>query len=364
MNKHIHVLYIDDEKANLTTFHSNFRRSYTVYTAPSASEAFAILEQHPIHIIIADQRMPNMTGVEFFNIVQVKYPKPIRVLLTGFADINVIVDAINKGAVFRYIAKPWDDLEIHNAIQTGYELYSTKDELEQKMIELQKTNNELNRFIYSASHDIRSPLTSALSVIELARASKDKKDPAEYLNMIEECVLRVDRLIKKIIEYYKNLRADEEPKNMIDFKTIVQESIELCQAQNPKIQFHVNINQPLLFVNDVFRLSVVINNLVSNAVKYQKPETNDPAVWITADINEREAHVIIKDNGIGIPQEHLDDIFKMFFRHNTVVTGTGIGLFVVKEAVHKLGGSIEVQSTVDEGTTFDLRIPNRAEAKQ
>lgn len=104
--------------------------------------------------------------------------------------------------------------------------------------------------------------------------------------------------------------------------------------------------------------------MVSNAVKYQKPETNDPAVWITADINEREAHVIIKDNGIGIPQEHLDDIFKMFFRHNTVVTGTGIGLFVVKEAVHKLGGSIEVQSTVDEGTTFDLRIPNRAEAKQ
>lgn len=362
INKNLSILYVDDEENNLTAFKTNFRRNYTIYTASSAAEGLAVLEKHPVQVIIADQRMPITTGVEFLNIVREKYTKPIRILLTGYADVNVVIDAVNKGSIFRYIGKPWNALEVQNTIQNAYELYTTREQLEHKMIELQKTNDELNRFIYSASHDIRSPLTSILSVLELARADKEINDQHNYLEMIENCILQVDNLLKKIIEYYKNLRAGNEPKESIDFAALIKTSIELYRIQNPNINFKVDIHQPVPFIGDAYRLELIINNIISNAVKYQKPDASDPAIWITIKADEDKADIIIKDNGLGIPQEHLDDVFKMFFRYNTTVTGTGIGLFVVKEALDKLGGTIAVQSNYGEGTNFEISIPNQPKA--
>lgn len=358
----IRVLYVDDEPNNLLAFKASFRRTYDIFTASSAAEGLLVLNENPVHVIIADQRMPQSTGVEFFDIVRTAHPYPVRILLTGFTDVEAIVDAINKGQIFRYIKKPWDELELQTAIQNAFEVYSTRRQLKEKVRELERTNDELNRFVYSTSHDLRSPLASVMGVLNLARMEKSVVDPNGYLGMIETCVKKMDFFILKVIEYYKSIRVDE-GHQAVDFAAIIQESIDLCRMQNPAIKFNIDIDQRVAFFTDAFRLSVILNNLISNAVKYQKPDEPNPAVNLKVNVDEQRAVISIEDNGVGIIEEHLNNIFQMFFRSNFTVTGLGIGLYIVKEALVRIGGEITVKSEHGVGTRFQVTIPNRTQAQ-
>jgi signal transduction histidine kinase len=357
----ISVLYIDDESNNLHSFRASFRRKFHVLTAISAAEGMKILNEEDVQVIIADQRMPQSTGVEFFNVVRKSHPDPVRILLTGYTDAEAIVDAINKGEIYRYIKKPWDELELQNAIQNAYEIYITRKRLHQKIEELEKKNHELNRFVYSISHDLRSPLASIMGILSLAHMENSVVDPNNYLGMIATCTDKMDLFIQKIIEYYKGIRADDENVE-IDFEILLKDSIDMSRMQNKNIRFHTVINQTTGFYTDAFRLSIIINNLISNAVKYQKQAESNPTVTVTVNADAQKAEITIEDNGIGILDQHLNNIFKMFFRGNTTVNGVGIGLFIVKEALQHLGGDINVYSVYGEGTTFKLIIPNRIPA--
>jgi two-component system sensor histidine kinase/response regulator len=353
----ISVLYVDDESNNLLSFQATFRRKYKVHTATSAAEGMGILNTEEIHVIIADQRMPNSTGVEFFNIVRKAFPRPIRILLTGYTDAEAIVDAINKGEIYRYIKKPWDEFELQNGIQNAYEIYATRDKLDRKIGELQKANDELNRFIYSTSHDLRSPLASVMGILNLAHMENSVEDPNGYLGMIETCVNKMDLFIQKIIEYYKSIRVEDDH-TKIDFNVLLDESIKMFKMQKPDIEYVLDVQQPTEFVNDAFRMSVIIDNLISNAVKYQKPNEKNPKVEISVKADSEKAVIKIEDNGIGILDQHLNSIFKMFFRSSNSVNGLGIGLYIVKEALSRIGGEISVQSNYGHGTAFYLQIPN------
>lgn len=132
-NQSINILYLDDEVHNLNAFKASFRRVFNVFTAETAQEAMAVLSTTTIHIVISDQRMPVMTGVEFFESIIKDYPEPIRILLTGYADINAVVDAINKGQVYLYITKPWEEHELRANLERAYEIFA-----------LRKANKELN----------------------------------------------------------------------------------------------------------------------------------------------------------------------------------------------------------------------------
>ena len=356
----IRILYVDDESKNLTAFKASFRRNYDIETAISVKDAAELLKLHSFHIIIADQRMPGVTGIEFFQSVRKTYPSAIRILLTGYTDVREIVDAINKGEIFRFITKPWNEFEMHNAIHNAYELYAMRRQLQQKMEELETANHELNRLIYSTSHDLRSPLASIISIINLAKLEPLDDEVTNYFNLIENCAEKMDDYILKIVEYYKSVRL-EEPYSFIDFAQQVQEAIDLCSVQNTKIAFHQNIIQPIPFKNDAFRLSVVLNNLLSNAVKYQKPNEPNPSIIIKINVTKEKANISIEDNGIGIQKESLDSIFKMFFRSTKSATGLGIGLYIVKEAIHRMDGEISIHSEFGKGTTFYVEIPNKNE---
>ena len=141
--QHIHILYVDDEIHNLNAFKASFRRLYTVFTASSAEEAEKILEQQCIQIIISDQRMPKMTGIEFFESILNKYPEPIRILLTGYADINAVIDAINKGQVYKYFSKPWNEEELRHNIEKAYEVYALRKENKELTAKLLDVNEKL-----------------------------------------------------------------------------------------------------------------------------------------------------------------------------------------------------------------------------
>jgi len=362
-NKKIKVLYIDDESNNLLSFQAAFRRKYKIVTALSASDGMNILNrENDFHVIICDQRMPHTTGVEFFQIVRKDFPDPIRILLTGYTDAEAIIDAINKGQIFRYIKKPWDEFELQNAVQNAYELYETRRQLKKKITDLERTNDELTRFVYSTSHDLRSPLASVMGILNLARMENSVTDPNNYMGMIETCMNKMDLFIQKIIEYYKSIRLEEEL-TTIDFNNMLGESIKICKMQMPAVEFNLTVDQPVEYVSDSFRISIIIDNVLSNAVKYQKPGNSYPKVNVTVKVEDDKADIEIEDNGIGIIEEHLNNIFKMFFRSSTNANGVGIGLYIVKEALSKINGDISVSSIYGKGTTFRITIPNLAKKK-
>jgi len=139
----ITILYVDDEENNLFSFKATFRIKYNVLTAISGDEALKILESNRVHVIITDQRMPEMTGVEFLEKVLLKYPDPMRILLTGYADMGAVVDAVNKGKIFHYLAKPWNEEELDMTINRAYQKYFEKAELKQMNRKLETSNDQL-----------------------------------------------------------------------------------------------------------------------------------------------------------------------------------------------------------------------------
>jgi len=139
----INILYVDDEANNLVSFKAVFRIKYNIFTAISGEEALKILHNNPINVIITDQRMPQMTGVEFLESILPQFPDPIRVLLTGYADMNAVVDAVNKGKIFHYLTKPWNEEELDMVINRAYDIYRQKIEEKELTDKLHLSNEQL-----------------------------------------------------------------------------------------------------------------------------------------------------------------------------------------------------------------------------
>jgi response regulator RpfG family c-di-GMP phosphodiesterase len=137
------ILYVDDEENNLISFKATFRIKYKVLTAISGDEAMNVLDQNKVEIIITDQRMPNMTGVEFLEKVIVKYPDTMRILLTGYTDMAAVVEAINKGKIFHYLTKPWDETELEMTIARAHDTYLAQQKIKNMNEDLSTSNDQL-----------------------------------------------------------------------------------------------------------------------------------------------------------------------------------------------------------------------------
>jgi response regulator RpfG family c-di-GMP phosphodiesterase len=139
----INVLYIDDEPHNLTAFKAAFRRDYNIYLAESAEEGKSVLDKHNIHVILSDQRMPGVTGIEFFQSILNTYPEPIRILITGYTDVNAVIDAINLGQVYKYLTKPWNENDIRIFIDKAFEVFRLRRENAELTSKLLDANKKL-----------------------------------------------------------------------------------------------------------------------------------------------------------------------------------------------------------------------------
>lgn len=143
MKQKISVLYVDDEVHNLRSFKATFRRDFKVFTAESGSEGIEVFKTEDIDIVLTDQRMPNMTGTEMLVEVQQINPEPMRILITGYSDINAVIDSINKGQVYRYLNKPWQEQELKNTIESAYEVYHLRKENKELIQKLERANDQL-----------------------------------------------------------------------------------------------------------------------------------------------------------------------------------------------------------------------------
>lgn len=257
---------------------------------------------------------------------------------------------------------------VENGKVTGLTLYSrditnqthTEDLLKKQNEELTKINAELDRFVYSASHDLRAPLMSVKGLLNMIQLDEDKSNTDHYLSLIRQSVDRLDRFISDIINYSRNSRMDLMPMR-IDFNDLLRESIDSLKYMEgaQHIRCVTNIKGDSPFFSDYSRLLIIFNNLISNAVRYRDRWKNDSFLEMSIDVSNNKARIVFTDNGIGIAEEYLDKIFKMFFRANADSKGSGLGLYIVKSAVEKLNGNISVQSAIGAGTTFTINIPNQ-----
>jgi|GEM_PF-4930891 len=228
--------------------------------------------------------------------------------------------------------------------------------------ELTRINAELDRFVYSTSHDIRSPLVSILGLINIARLELKEGDVVDgYLSMIEKSVKKLDKFVQEIIHYSQNARM-EVKYEQIDFDTLVQEAFDgLKQVDGfSNIELLIDCKSEDPFFSDRNRLKIALTNLLANAILYQRKSIDDSYVKVTVKAEENIVSIIVQDNGIGISKEYIDKVFDMFFKATTFSSGSGLGLYVVKESMTILDGDISVVSKQNEGATFTMNIPNGA----
>jgi PAS domain S-box-containing protein len=256
------------------------------------------------------------------------------------------------------------DENIFGVISNATNIHAVKRaelKLKKQYEELQKTNHELDRFVYSVSHDLRAPLASILGLINVAELDNDKPSVAQrnYLGMIRNSVNRLDGFIRDILDYSRNSRVDVKTEK-IDFNEIITEvqgKLKLVNSADRLIT-NLEINDQVDFYSDCARIEIIFSNLISNAIKYQDFQKEKSYVTVQIITSNEKARIRFSDNGIGIEEHHLDHIFSMFYRASENATGSGIGLYIAREAVTKLKGTIRVQSVFGASTTFDIEIPN------
>ena len=233
------------------------------------------------------------------------------------------------------------------------------EKLRKQNRELKKVNSELDRFVYSVSHDLRAPLTSVLGLIQVIRQETEISKIMHLLELQEKSINRLDHFIKDIIDLSKNSRI-EVISEEIHFREMIQNIFEeqSFNKNADKIEKHIEIEQTVPFFSDARRLSVIFNNLISNAIRYASPQQADPFVKVMIKIKPECAEISVRDNGMGIAAEHHSKIFDMFYRASDTLSGSGLGLYIVKETLEKLNGTVHIQSATRKGTEFFLTIPN------
>ncbi|WPP51708.1 PAS domain S-box protein [Catalinimonas niigatensis] len=224
--------------------------------------------------------------------------------------------------------------------------------------ELQKANEELDNFVYRVSHDLRSPIASCLALVDLCLQEKNPRQLEEYLRMQEKSLQKQDKFIYDILNYSRNTRHEVEPE-VINIKMMIEEMVNLSSHDYRNTNCSLEIKGNTKIVCDEMRLQIILNNLISNAFKYSM-YAEHPVVIIRLEVTPTELKIEIKDNGIGIPNESQSKIFSMFYRATTRSSGSGLGLYIVKEALDKLKGCIKVASEVGQGTTFTVSLPNHS----
>jgi PAS domain S-box-containing protein len=243
--------------------------------------------------------------------------------------------------------------------EQNWRLAAQEEELKATLEELSERNFELDQLMYKTSHDLRSPLSSILGLVNLAHLDTDAQHQREYLDKIEGRIKKLDEFIRSMLNYARVNRS-EQVIEVIDFHELITNSIqELEYLDNfSKMNTSLNIvNESVPFKCDVLLLKIIFSNIVSNAYKYFNP-LKPSYLKIKVEITPVNAIITLRDNGIGIEKEHVKRVFDMFYRATEKSQGSGLGMYIVKQAVDKLRGTIEVKSTYGKGTTFKIVLPN------
>jgi signal transduction histidine kinase len=257
---------------------------------------------------------------------------------------------------------------LFTSILTGFSFLYLKQQYESKEIELKnqferqkKLNEELDNFVYRTSHDLRAPISSTLGLISLIQMSDDLAEIKSYVALQEKSMHKMDAFIIEILNYSRNSRM-EVMREEVSFQEIYDNALSQV-AHIPtfhKLKTTLVFDEKYSYFSDKLRLQILFNNIISNAFRYfdEKKENSFLAVEITH--TDSEINIEFKDNGIGIDSVSVPKIFDMFYRAHRYSVGSGVGLYIVKQSVEKMGGTIVCKSAENMGTTFRVSLPNKA----
>jgi len=232
-------------------------------------------------------------------------------------------------------------------------------ELEHVNANLLERNQELDQFVYSTSHDLSAPLKSIRGLINIAGYENDAAEQKLILNKMNESVIKLETFIRDVISYSRNARLSIKKKEF-NLKSLVLEILDHISNLDhfQKIAFEIDIDENLVINADETRVRIILNNLISNAVKFQRIEEEEkPFVGVSYKFADGMHHINVRDNGQGIPTEYLGKIFNMFYRANIYSDGSGLGLYILKETLKKLHGDVQVTSHEGRGSEFEVYFP-------
>jgi signal transduction histidine kinase len=359
------------------------RIDYQVVTCGSGPRALDVLRSaEDIHVIMTDQRMPEMTGVELLRQAKAIRPETTRLLFTAYADIRTVIDAINQGHVFRYLAKPWDPEELEAVVRQGVEHHNLIVEKNRLLGELQAANaklTEANRlkgaFLEVASHELNTPVTVVLGMIELWKMTQGPDaSPAERL-WIDRIGAAAQRLARTVERMLKLVRSGDFGRPLewesVAIEPLLRRAIDevtpYLELRHQSVTFAV---EPGLgpIDGDPDKLADVLINLLANAVKFT-PDGGTIQVGAVAEPGAPGwVRFRVSDEGVGVPPGDQQYLFEPFFtgfdtlRHSSGdyqfrKRGIGLGLWLVKTFVELHGGRVEVASIPGQGSTFSFLLP-------
>ena len=303
-----------------------------------------------------------MTLSEELNSVKWKYKS--HHLLSKVHKEEDPATALDHLEQYVELKEQYDEAYIQNMIDS-YEIMSKIDdeekdeELEQaKASIIQSKNSEMDSFFYRVSHDLKGPIASLLGLSELAKKDIKDKDALLYLGMYENQIKRLNMIVMELINITE-LNYREKQLSKINFYEIIDNCISAYTylPNFDKIKFEIDIASDLNFSSEWYIVNTILQNLIENSIKYIDIEKSEQLVKISVGKKRNNVIIRLNDNGLGIPAEHQDKIFEMFFRASNNAEGTGLGLFILKRAVERLKGEVSLQSQVGKGAEFMISLP-------
>jgi signal transduction histidine kinase len=376
------LLVVDDEPDLVQSVKDLLRFDFRVLGATRASEGLKILEREDVQVVMTDQRMPEMTGVEFLACLRDRQPDTVRLLFTAFSDLQAVTDAINQGNVYRYITKPFQADELKAVLRQAVDHYNLQadrkrllQEIQDKNRQLEEANKELRQanelkraFIKVASHELRTPLTIVCGLAELAAHSGQAGPLQSGIDQLHRASQRLRQRVDQMVEFLQTETFSRSlARREVDVGPLLAGAADEVRGFVGLRRQHLAIDAP----SDLGTLNVEpekihdsIVQLLANAVKF----TPDGGTITLAARRTGTALVItVRDTGTGIAPECLPHVFDPFFTgfdvsHHCSGTfefnrrGFGLGLSVAKAFVEMHGGTLEIESAVGSGTTVTIRL--------
>jgi signal transduction histidine kinase len=365
-SKELQILLIEDIQEDMELMSMTLRKAgmrFKIKQVDTREEFVQALSDYNADIILSDHAIPQFNSLEALSMARrVKTDIPF-IIVSGGVSENMAKTCIQQGAN-DYVLK--SDiyrlpLAIQKALRTSNTAYATREDLIHKVEDLSQVNHELEHMVYGVAHNLRSPLNSVLGLLELAKQEGESasKNLKHYFQMMEESIRKLDSSVNDLLKYARNSKK-EITIEKIDFRSIIEDGIQQMKFIKgfDRIRANVQVNQSSLFYSDTQRIRAIVNNLISNSVKYMDYSKSNPSIEISAEVNKHRATLSFKDNGIGINSAYLPKVFTMFYRATSQNEGTGLGLYLVKETVQRLGGTIRLESEEGNGTTFYITLPN------
>lgn len=368
MEDPLKILMLEDLQDDVGLIERILRKqgiSFVTTRVDTQKEFIDALESFNPDVILSDHALPQFNSLEALRICQKMEINVPFILVTGTVSEEFAVSCLKQGADDYVLKSNLVRLPsaIQNAIRQRLQESKRKNAertLREQNEELVKINKELDSFVYSVSHNLRAPLMSVLGLINLVQIENQKNsfELDDYFEMMLQSIHKLDETLKEILDYSRNARSELhiEP---VDIRKMIDECFEKLKyiEGSSQISRKVDVNSPAIVNTDAYRLSLILNNLVSNAIKYHDPDKKPPQISISVSGTDEELMMKFEDNGIGISGDLVGRIFDMFFRATEKSEGAGLGLYIVKETVDKLHGTIKVESVMGEGTSFTIRLP-------